>query len=92
MSVSAQPRRVPMSREQFLQLPEGPPYYDFELKNAPKNTPHHPRHRNTLFARTFSKIALEFKSRRGSRKALSSKSWGNVKKRVDPLTKGGVMR
>jgi hypothetical protein len=49
MSVSAQPRRVPMSREQFLQLPEGPPYYDFELKNAPKNTPHHPRHRNTLF-------------------------------------------
>ena len=39
MSVSAQPRRVPMSREQFLQLPEGPPYYDFELKNAPK-TPH----------------------------------------------------
>ena len=27
--------------------------------------------------------------RRGSRKALSSKSWGNVKKRVDPLTKGG---
>jgi Uma2 family endonuclease len=29
MSVSAQPRRVPMSREQFLQLPEGPPYYDY---------------------------------------------------------------
>ena len=27
--------------------------------------------------------------RRGSRKALSSKSLGNVKKRVDPLTKGG---
>ncbi len=29
MSVSVQPRRVPMSREQFLQLPEGPPYYDY---------------------------------------------------------------
>ena len=27
--------------------------------------------------------------RRGSRKALSSQSRGNVKKRVDPLTKGG---
>ena len=29
MSVSVSPRRVPMSREQFLQLPEGPPYYDY---------------------------------------------------------------
>jgi len=69
------------------QSPKTPP--NFELKNAPKNTPHHPRHRNTLFARTSSKIALEFKSRRGSRKALSSQSLGIVKKRVDPLTKGG---
>jgi len=29
MSVSVQPCRIPMSREQFLQLPEGPPYYDY---------------------------------------------------------------
>ena len=73
--------------QQTPQSPKTPP--NFELKNAPKNTPHHPRHRNTLFARTSSKIALEFKSRRGSRKALSSQSLGIVKKRVDPLTKGG---
>jgi Uma2 family endonuclease len=29
MSVQPQVRRIPMSREQFLQLPEGPPFYDY---------------------------------------------------------------
>ncbi len=29
MSVSVKARRIPMSREQFLQLPEGPPFYDY---------------------------------------------------------------
>ncbi|MEJ5384532.1 MAG: Uma2 family endonuclease [Fimbriimonadales bacterium] len=29
MSVQVQSRRIPMSREQFLQLPEGPPFYDY---------------------------------------------------------------
>jgi Uma2 family endonuclease len=29
MGVPTQVRRIPMSREQFLQLPEGPPFYDY---------------------------------------------------------------
>jgi Uma2 family endonuclease len=29
MGVQTQVRRIPMSREQFLQLPEGPPFYDY---------------------------------------------------------------
>ncbi|MCL6532017.1 MAG: Uma2 family endonuclease [Armatimonadetes bacterium] len=29
MSLSVRSRGVPMSREQFLQLPEGPPFYDY---------------------------------------------------------------
>ena len=29
MSVQTQVRRIPMSREQFLQLPQGPPFYDY---------------------------------------------------------------
>jgi Uncharacterized protein conserved in cyanobacteria, COG4636 len=29
MGVQISPRRIPMSREQFLQLPEGPPFYDY---------------------------------------------------------------
>ena len=62
---------------------------NFELKTTPKNAPHHTRRKTLQKWRTSPKIALEFKSRRGSRKALSSKSLGNVKKRVDPLTKGG---
>ena len=50
MSVSAQPRRVPMSREQFLQLPEGPPYYDYV--NGEAIEVNHPsvRHQEILLA------------------------------------------
>jgi Uma2 family endonuclease len=29
MGTQTQVRRIPMSREQFLQLPEGPPFYDY---------------------------------------------------------------
>ena len=29
MGIQTQVRRIPMSREQFLQLPEGPPFYDY---------------------------------------------------------------
>ena len=60
----------------------------FSHPNTPNST-----HLNPLatlnFWRTSPEFALEFNLRRGSRKALSSKSLGNVKKRVDPLTKGG---
>lgn len=29
MAIAANPRRIPMTREQFEQLPEGPPFYDY---------------------------------------------------------------
>jgi Uncharacterized protein conserved in cyanobacteria, COG4636 len=50
MSVSAQPRRVPMSREQFLQLPEGPPYYDYVNGEAIEVNRPSVRHQEILLA------------------------------------------
>ena len=61
----------------------------FELKTAPKNAPYHTRRKTLQKWRTSPEFALEFKLRWGSPQRLSSKSLGNVKKRVDPLTKGG---
>src|SRR6266581_4335482 len=29
MAIAAGPRRIPVTREQFEQLPEGPPFYDY---------------------------------------------------------------
>jgi len=50
MSVSVQPRRVPMSREQFLQLPEGPPYYDYVNGEAIEVNRPSVRHQEILLA------------------------------------------
>jgi hypothetical protein len=63
--------------------PKTPP--NFELKTAAKNTPHHTCRKTLPKWRTSPEFAFEFNLRRGSRKALSSKSWGNVKKRVDVM-------
>jgi Uma2 family endonuclease len=50
MSVSVSPRRVPMSREQFLQLPEGPPYYDYVNGEAIEVNRPSVRHQEILLA------------------------------------------
>ena len=73
--------------QQTSQSPKTPP--NFELKTTPQNAPHYTRRQHALFARTSPEFTVEFNLRRGSRKALSSQSRGIVKKRVDPLTKGG---
>ena len=87
--------RQPLSHAKYLNShPQHTPHHPktlpkFELKTTPKNAPHYTRRQHALFARTSPEFTVEFNLRRGSRKALSSQSRGIVKKRVDPLTKGG---
>ncbi len=50
MSVSVKARRIPMSREQFLQLPEGPPFYDYVNGEAIEVNRPSIRHQEILLA------------------------------------------
>ncbi len=50
MSVQVQSRRIPMSREQFLQLPEGPPFYDYVNGEAIEVNRPSVRHQEILLA------------------------------------------
>jgi len=50
MGIPTQVRRIPMSREQFLQLPEGPPFYDYVNGEAIEVNRPSVRHQEILLA------------------------------------------
>lgn len=50
MGIQTQVRRIPMSREQFLQLPEGPPFYDYVNGEAIEVNRPSVRHQEILLA------------------------------------------